>query len=120
MPARRVSRASGFLLVLTTAGSTQEGRRLARAILGAKKAACINLIPKIESWYWWKGRVEHGDEVLLLIKTRRAQLAGLTRLLKQHHSYDLPELIALPIQWGDLSYLEWLRRSLLGAPRKKD
>jgi len=73
-------------------------------------AACINLIPKIESWYWWQGRVEQAQEVLMLIKTSRGRLESLTRVLKAHHSYEVPELMALSLSWADPVYLHWLRQ----------
>ncbi len=100
---------SEFVLVLSTAGSPKEAQELARRILEEKLAGCINLVPKIRSMYWWKGRVEEASEVLLLIKTRRSALKNLSHFLKRHHSYELPELIALPILWGDPAYLKWLR-----------
>jgi len=89
-----------------------EARRIARILLKKRIAACVNLVPNIGSWYWWKGRVEQGKEVLLLIKTSRSRLNLLSDLLKKSHSYELPELIALPIVWGDQGYLSWLSRTL--------
>ncbi len=100
------------LLVLTTAGSPSEARRLARLLLKHKLAGCINLIPHIHSLYWWRGKVAHGKEILLFIKTSAFRLNQLARFLKLHHSYEVPELIAIPISWGDEVYLEWLKQSM--------
>ena len=75
-------------------------------------AGCINLIQGINSWYWWQGKVENSSETLLLIKTSHLLLHKLASLLKKHHAYEVPELIALPIQWGDRPYLGWLGQNL--------
>jgi periplasmic divalent cation tolerance protein len=84
-------------------------------ILKHRVAACVNLVRGIDSWYWWQGKVEHAPEILLLIKTVRSHLKRLHRLIKTHHSYDLPELIALPIRWGDPAYLNWMGKSMRGV-----
>lgn len=97
-----------FLLVLCTAGSPRQGQDLAQRILKARLAGCVNLVERIQSRYWWKGRLEQAPETLLLIKTKRSYLRELSRLIKAHHSYEVPELIALPILWGDPAYLAWL------------
>jgi len=100
---------SEFVLVLCTAGSLEEAQKLTQKILEEKLAACVNLVPEIHSNYWWKGRIEQAQEVLLLIKSCRTQLRELSEVLKRHHTYELPEIIALPILWGDPAYLDWLR-----------
>ena len=111
---RRLSliQADTFRVVLVTAGSLREAQGLARIVLKERLAACVNLIPNIQSWYWWKGRVASGKEVLLLIKTTRASLNVLCQVLKSHHSYEIPEFIALPITHGNLAYLRWLKENI--------
>jgi periplasmic divalent cation tolerance protein len=84
---------SSFTLVLVTAPDLKTARRLARAALEAKLIACANLIPKIESHYWWQGKVESGAEVLLVLKTRKARVAALERLIVAEHPYDTPEFL---------------------------
>ena len=101
-----------YVVVLSTAGSARQAQRIAKLLLKRKVAGCVNLIPRIDSWYWWQGRIEHGKEFLLVIKTSSRHLNELGRLLKANHSYQTPELIALPIQWGDRSYLGWLDQTL--------
>jgi periplasmic divalent cation tolerance protein len=90
----------------------EEGHRLARLLVSERLAACVNLLPHVTSWYWWEGKVERGLECLLLIKTRRRCLRALHHTLRTHHSYQVPELIVLPIHAGDSAYLDWLHSSL--------
>lgn len=104
--------AGKFLLVLTTVGNAQQARRLAQKLVQKKVAACVNLLPRINSWYWWRGKVNTSPEVLLFIKTSKARLAELSRLLHTHHPYELPEFIALSLAKGSRSYLSWLSGSL--------
>lgn len=111
-PIRSIERSPSFRVVLVTAGSLAEARRLARFALRNRLAACVSLLPRIESWYWWRGKVTRSREVLLLIKTHTAQLEALYRCLKSHHSYEVPEFLALPVDRGARSYLRWLEESL--------
>jgi periplasmic divalent cation tolerance protein len=101
-----------FIIAVTTIGSLSEARRLAQGILRNRLAGCINLIPQIHSWYWWRGKQEKAREILVLLKTERRQLAALDRFLKAHHPYEVPELIALPILWGTRVYLKWLEQNI--------
>ena len=75
-----------------------------------KKAACVNIIPGVRSLFWWEGKVEEADEHLLIVKTRAALFPEVTRIVKSLHSYDVPEIIALPITDGNQDYLDWLGR----------
>jgi periplasmic divalent cation tolerance protein len=98
--------------VLVTCGSLKEGRRIARAVVSARLAACVNLmLNPVESIYTWKGKVEKAREYLLMMKTTSKRLAELEREVKRLHSYDVPEFIALPIVAGSRDYLAWLRKS---------
>jgi len=105
--------AAKFSLVLVTAPNLKTARALAQAALQARLIACANLIPKIESHYWWKGRVESGTEVLLILKTPRVKLAALEKLVVAQHPYDTPEFLALPLSAGNQQYLDWLAASCL-------
>jgi len=82
-------------LVFVTTSSMEEGRKLAQVILGKRLAACVNLVPAIESHYWWQGKLEMAGEVLLLIKSSAEQFEMLEELIQLHHSYDCPEVVAL-------------------------
>ena len=99
-------------IVFVTAPSRKVAERLAKGILSKKLAACVNLIPGLRSFYWWKGKVASDPEVLLLIKTASTRLEALRRWVRTHHPYDLPEFLALPVSDGDPAYLKWIQDSL--------
>jgi len=106
---RPSARGRGAVVALTTAGSREEAERLAQALIGDRLAACVNLVAPITSIYRWRGAVERAEEVLLVIKTRRTLVPGLGVRLRELHSYEVPELIVLPVADGSENYLEWLR-----------
>jgi periplasmic divalent cation tolerance protein len=104
--------AGKFVVVLVTAPDLKTGRKLARAALTARLVACVNLLPRIESHYWWQGKLESAPEVLLLMKTTTAHLPALEKLILAKHPYDTPEFIVLPISRGNKRYLAWLKDSV--------
>lgn len=104
--------ASRYAVVLVTAPDLKTARALAQAALEARLIACANLVPRIESHYWWQGKIERGAEVLLVMKTTRARLAALEQLVQAKHPYDTPEFLALPVQAGAGRYLAWLAASV--------
>jgi periplasmic divalent cation tolerance protein len=101
-----------FVTVLVTAPNMKTARKLARAALQARLVACANLLPKIESHYWWQNKIETGAEVLLLFKTRQSRVAELEKLVVASHPYDTPEFIVVPIAGGNRRYLNWLGQSV--------
>jgi periplasmic divalent cation tolerance protein len=101
-----------YAVVLVTAPDVKTGRKLARAALEARLIACANLIPRIESHYWWQGKIEAGAEVLLVMKTTAARLAALEKLIVAAHPYDTPEFVVLPISGGSRRYLDWVQNSV--------
>ena len=103
--------AERFSIVLSTAPDLKTARALARAALQARLIGCANLIPKIESHYWWQGKIESDAEVLLVLKTQKSKLAALEKLVLDRHPYDTPEFIALPLSAGNKKYLDWLAAS---------
>ena len=103
--------AERFSIVLVTAPDLKTARVLARAALQARLIACANLIPKIESHYWWQGKIESGAEVLLVFKTQKSKLASLEKLILARHPYDTPEFVVLPLSAGNKKYLDWLAAS---------
>lgn len=105
-------------VVLVTCSSEEEASRIARALVVERLAACVNILESpVRSIYRWKGRVETAMEHLLVIKTRRARLRALEAIVKRLHSYDTPEMIALPVAEGSRRYLAWLDESVR-PPRK--
>jgi periplasmic divalent cation tolerance protein len=100
--------AGRFKLVLVTAPDLKTARRLARAALQARLIACANLVPKIESHYWWQNKLERGTEVLMLLKTTSARMKQLEQLVLDRHPYDTPEFIVLSLNEGNARYLKWL------------
>ncbi len=99
-------------VVLVTAPDLRTARVLAKAALRARLAACVNLVPKIESHYWWQGKLERSAEVLMVLKTAEAKLPALERCLRAHHPYDTPEFLALPPHATSRRYAEWLIASV--------
>jgi uncharacterized protein involved in tolerance to divalent cations len=104
--------ARSFSVVLVTAPNLTTARKLAKAALKSRNAACANLLPKIESHYWWKGRLASGNEILVILKTTKEKLSALEKLILENHPYDTPELLVLPISSGTRRYLAWLDASL--------
>jgi periplasmic divalent cation tolerance protein len=104
--------AADFLLVVTTCGSAEHGRELAEALVGARLAACVNVVPRVSSTYWWNGKIEHADECLLLIKTTRGRFAALEQAIKGRSQYELPEIVAVQVDRGSAEYLRWVETSV--------
>ena len=100
------------IVVFMTAGSREEAARLAEMLVGARLAACVQIMPEMESIYHWKGNVRRDPEFLLLAKTTRAKFDDLEREVRALHSYETPEIIALPITLLSTPYLEWLVRTV--------
>jgi periplasmic divalent cation tolerance protein len=100
------------IVALCTCASAKEGETIARRLVEKRLAACVNLLPGARSIYHWKGAVEESDEVLLVIKSSRALFNELRAELERVHSYEVPELIALPIVDGSEQYLDWLDHAL--------
>jgi periplasmic divalent cation tolerance protein len=96
------------IVVLSTAGSQEEAHRLATHLVEKRAAACVNILPAVQSIYRWKRAVEDAQEWLLIIKTRRPLLPALKRELRAVHSYEVPEMIALPVVDGLEEYLNWI------------
>jgi len=110
---------SRFMVVLSTAPSKKTGRDIAREIVSAGLAACVNIVPGLVSIYKWDGRLEESDEVLLLIKTSRERVETVVEKITSLHPYDVPEVIALPIEAGHQPYLEWIN-SIVSSSRGKE
>ena len=99
-------------IVLSTAGSEDEARKIAQHLVEHKFAACVNIVPQIESIYRWQDKVESSQEWLLLIKTTQEKFASVREAISKLHSYEVPECIAISIQDGNPNYLKWLADSV--------
>jgi periplasmic divalent cation tolerance protein len=106
------------IVVLMTAGSREEAARLADILVVARLAACVQILPEIESVYHWQGKVERAPEILLLAKTTEANFAALEAAVRSLHTYETPEIIALPVTASSAPYLEWLTANVI--PQSKD
>ncbi len=112
------ARARNSRIVLVTCPSLALARKIARAVVSKRLAACVNVVRSpVESFYTWKGKLEHAREYLLMIKTTTKRLAELEREVKRLHTYDVPEFIALPITDGSTAYLSWLSESVAKPSR---
>ncbi len=96
------------VVVFITAATADEAQSISKILVSRRKAACVNIVPQVNSTFWWQGKIESADEALLIVKTKATLLEELIELVKQNHSYDVPEIIALPIIGGNRDYLQWL------------
>jgi periplasmic divalent cation tolerance protein len=100
------------IVVFVTASNGEEATRLADLLIGAHLAACVQILPEMESVYRWQGKIERQSEILLIAKTSAAKFADLEREVRALHSYETPEIVAIPLAAGSTPYLEWLATSL--------
>jgi len=103
-----------FIQVTTTASSKVEAEKIAGALLEKRLAACVQVVGPIESHYWWQGKIEHAAEWLCIIKTRRGKFPAVESAIRANHSYEVPEIVACPIEGGSEPYLQWLRNETAG------
>ena len=99
---------TGKVVIFITTGTEQEARKIADQLLTKRKAACVNIVPKVASSFWWQGNIDSAQESLLIIKTRASLLQEVIDVVKGIHSYSVPEIIALPIIGGNEDYLKWI------------
>ena len=101
-----------YCCAFVTAPNIAVARKIAAAALKERLAACANLLPKIESHYWWQGQLESSAEVLIFFKTTKERLAELEKTVVKNHPYDTPEFIALKLDHGAEKYLDWITASV--------
>ena len=99
-------------IVLTTAESAEQARKISRALVERSLAACVNIVPQIESVYRWQGRVETAQEWLLIIKTKVSAFERVRAAIRELHSYDLPECLCVSVEDGSAEYLDWIAESV--------
>ena len=100
------------LALFITASSPEEAHKIAEVLLNQRKAACVNIVPNVSSLFWWQDKIESAQESLLIVKTKAPLLNEIVRLVTENHSYDVPEIIALPIVGGNQDYLEWIGKEV--------
>ena len=104
--------AAKYVIVLVTVSDLKVARQLARSALQGRLIACANLVPRIESHYRWRGKIESSGEVLMLLKTTLPRLGTLEKLILAKHPYDTPEFLVLPVKAGNARYLQWIAESV--------
>ena len=104
--------AKDVLVVMVTCPNLKVARQLAKAALKDRLVACANLVPRVESWYWWQGRIETAPEVLVLFKTRSNRVKALEQLVVERHPYDTPEFVVMTVNQANARYLAWWRKSV--------
>jgi periplasmic divalent cation tolerance protein len=99
-----------YIFVYMTTADRAEAEKIGRVLVETRLAACVNMLPGMRSLYWWQGKIETGEEVVLIAKTRRGLLDELTAKVRQLHSYEVPCVVALPISGGNPDFLDWLEK----------
>ena len=106
-----------YIVIFITTATAVEARNISQILLNQKKAACVNIVPEVNSLFWWRDKLDSARESLLIIKTKAALLPEIVSLVKEVHSYEIPEIIALPVIGGNQDYLKWLGESVTGEDK---
>ena len=102
-----------FIMIITTTETEEEAEKIAEIVVSEKLAACVQIIPSIKSVYRWQGKVEKSKEQLLFIKTKTGLFEKVEKAIKENHSYEVPEIVAVPINNGSKEYFEWIENVTL-------
>jgi len=102
-----------YILIMVTCASKEEARKISGQLLRKRLVACASILPKIESKFWWKGKLDSAREILVTMKTVRSNFKKIEALIKSLHSYEVPEIIAVPIVAGSRDYLDWISRTIV-------
>ncbi len=100
------------IVVLITTGNDEQAGKIADALLAQRLAACVNIVPRIDSLFWWQGKIDATKESLLIVKTKAALLDDIIKSVRGIHSYKVPEIIALPVVGGNQDYLDWINKEV--------
>jgi len=100
------------IVLFITTPTVEEAQRISKILLEQRKVACVNIVPRVSSLFWWQGKIDSARESLLIVKTTASQLNELVTLVKEIHSYDVPEIVAMPIVGGNQDYLEWIGKEV--------
>jgi len=101
-----------YIVIFITVSNKKEAKRIASGLIRNKLAACVNIALKIESFFWWQGKPDKAKEMLLIAKSKKQNFNKIIKLVKSLHSYEVPEIIALPVAAGYKPYLKWIDESL--------
>lgn len=101
-----------YIIIFITASSIEEAEKISQGLLGKKLVACVNIIDDIKSLFWWQGKIDQAKEALLVAKSKKTKFPAIIKLVKSLHSYQVPEIIALPIIGGERKYLKWVDDSI--------
>ena len=107
-----LKRADKFSIVSVTVKDSKKAQLLSEKLLKAKLCACVQIIPKVVSMYWWKGKINKADESLLIIKTHQSKMRDLMQVIEENHDYDVPEVLELKPGLGSSKYMDWILNSL--------
>jgi periplasmic divalent cation tolerance protein len=105
---------SSYVVVFMTASDKKEALKIVRRLLNERLIACANIVGPISSLFWWEGKIDEASEFLVIMKSRKGLFKRLSERVKETHSYEVPEILELPITEGLSSYLEWMSASLQG------
>jgi periplasmic divalent cation tolerance protein len=100
------------VVIFITTGTDEEAQEVAKALLNNRLAACVNIVPKINSIFWWNDTLDSAQENLLIVKSKTSLLNEIVKLVKEVHSYETPEIVALPIVGGNPDYLDWISKEV--------
>jgi len=103
---------SDYIVLFITTGTGEEAHGIAERLLNQRKVACVNIVPRVDSHFWWEDKLDSVQENLLIAKTKASLLPEIVTLVKKMHSYEVPEIIALPIVGGNQDYLDWIEQSV--------
>jgi len=98
-----------YIIVIMTASNREEAVKIVRTLLEERLIACANIMDPVSSFFWWKGKIEEEKEVLVIMKSHETLFKKLSKRVTELHSYDIPEIVALPIVDGSASYLDWMK-----------
>jgi periplasmic divalent cation tolerance protein len=109
---RGMAEKGNYIVVMATADSEEEARRISEVVLKRKLVACVSMVGNVESFFWWKGKVNSSSEFLLVMKSRGELLKEIVAAVKENHSYEVPEVVALRVAGGNPEYLGWIDESV--------
>lgn len=101
-----------IIIVLVSTSGLDEAKNIAHAVLTAREAACVTIVPAVHSMYWWEGKIAQAEEAMLIVKTTPNQYEAIEKTIKKLHSYKVPEILAIPVKDGFPQYIEWVVREV--------